>query len=150
MEPHKLGTDDDQRRAAWKAEGKWFKANGKELDAIYDELDGVPLWEKLQQWTVAPDAPPVTDAVLVADATENDVYGSSAWAVLMEQPKLVLFGLQMAAKAIRFSTLEAICQALDCSIAEIMEFYMGKNTTERQNFIVQNLRTAQELEDIDI
>lgn len=70
--------------------------------AIYDELDGVPLWEKLQQWTVAPDAPPVTDAVLVADATENDVFGSSAWAVLMEQPKLVLFGLQMAARAIRF------------------------------------------------
>ena len=71
--------------------------------AIYDELDGVPLWEKLQQWVVAPDAPPVTDAVLVADATENDVYGSSSWAVLMEQPKLVLFGLQMAARAIRFS-----------------------------------------------
>ena len=38
MEPHKLSTDDDLRRAAWKAEGKWFKANGKELDAIYDEL----------------------------------------------------------------------------------------------------------------
>lgn len=26
------------------------------------------------------------------------------------------------AKAIRFSTLEAICQALDCSIADIMEY----------------------------
>ena len=26
------------------------------------------------------------------------------------------------AKAIRFSTLEAICQALDCSISDIMEF----------------------------
>lgn len=38
MEPYKLSTDDDKRRAAWKAEGKWFKANGKELDAIYDEL----------------------------------------------------------------------------------------------------------------
>ena len=35
-------------------------------------------------------------------------------------------------------------------LSDIMEFYMGKNTTERQNFIVQNLRTAQELEDIDI
>ncbi len=35
-------------------------------------------------------------------------------------------------------------------IADIMEFYMGKNTTERQNFIVDNLRTAQELEDVDI
>ncbi len=35
-------------------------------------------------------------------------------------------------------------------LADIMEFYMGKNTTERQDFIVQNLRTAQELEDVDI
>lgn len=71
--------------------------------AIYDELDGIPLWEKLQQWAVPADAPAITDAVLVADATENDVFGSAAWAVLMEQPKLVLFGLQMAARAIRFS-----------------------------------------------
>ena len=38
MEPYKLSTDDEKRRAAWKAEGKWFKSNGKELDAIYDEL----------------------------------------------------------------------------------------------------------------
>ena len=35
-------------------------------------------------------------------------------------------------------------------IADIMEFYMGKNTTERQEFIIQNLRTAQELEDVNI
>ena len=35
-------------------------------------------------------------------------------------------------------------------LADVMEFYMGKNTTERQEFIVQNLRTAQELEDVDI
>ena len=35
-------------------------------------------------------------------------------------------------------------------LADIMEFYMGKNTTERQNFIVSNLRTAQELEDVNI
>ena len=35
-------------------------------------------------------------------------------------------------------------------LADIMEFYMGKNTTERQNFIVDNLRTAQELEDVNI
>ena len=35
-------------------------------------------------------------------------------------------------------------------LADIMEFYMGKNTTERQNFIVRNLRTAQELEDVNI
>ena len=30
------------------------------------------------------------------------------------------------AKAIRFSTLEAICQALDCSIADIMEYIPEK------------------------
>ena len=35
-------------------------------------------------------------------------------------------------------------------LADIMEFYMGKNTTERQEFIVQNLRTTQELEDVNI
>ena len=35
-------------------------------------------------------------------------------------------------------------------LSDIMEFYMGKNTTERQEFIVQNLRTAQELEDVNI
>lgn len=71
--------------------------------AIYDELDGIPLWEKLQQWVQAPDAPPLTDAILVADATENDIFGTAAWAVVATQPKLVLFGLQMAAKAIRFN-----------------------------------------------
>ena len=38
MEPWKLSTDDDQRRAAWRAEGKWYRDHGKELDAIYDEL----------------------------------------------------------------------------------------------------------------
>lgn len=30
------------------------------------------------------------------------------------------------AKAIRFSTLEAICQALDCSVADIVEFVPDK------------------------
>lgn len=30
------------------------------------------------------------------------------------------------AKAIRFSTLEAICQALDCSVADIMEYVPDK------------------------
>ena len=38
MAPYKLSTDDEIRRAAWRAEGKWFKSNGKELDRIYDEL----------------------------------------------------------------------------------------------------------------
>lgn len=70
---------------------------------IYDELDGVPLWEKLTQWMLPENDLTALHSILVADATENDVYGSSAWAVLMEQPKLVLFGLQMAARAIRFS-----------------------------------------------
>ena len=41
MAPYKLSTDDKIRRAAWKAEGKWFKDNGKELDRIYDELVAV-------------------------------------------------------------------------------------------------------------
>ena len=71
--------------------------------AIYDELDGVPLWEKLQQWVLPENDPAALHSLLVADATENDIFGSSAWAVLMEQPKLVLFGLQMAARAIRFT-----------------------------------------------
>ena len=71
--------------------------------AIYDELDGVPLWEKLQQWVLPEKDLAALGSILVADATENDVYGSSAWAVLMEQPKLALFGLQMAARAIRFT-----------------------------------------------
>lgn len=30
------------------------------------------------------------------------------------------------AKAIRFSTLEAICQALDCSVSDIIEFIPDK------------------------
>ena len=36
------------------------------------------------------------------------------------------------------------------SISEIMEFYMGDNTIERQNFIRKNLRSEVELEDINI
>ena len=36
------------------------------------------------------------------------------------------------------------------SIQEIMEFYMGVNTFERQNFIMGNLRSEKELEDINI
>ena len=36
------------------------------------------------------------------------------------------------------------------SIAEIMEFYMGDNTIDRQNFIRQNLRSETELEDVNI
>ncbi len=36
------------------------------------------------------------------------------------------------------------------SISDIMEFYMGDNTIERQTFIRQNLRSEAELEDINI
>ncbi len=36
------------------------------------------------------------------------------------------------------------------SISEIMTFYMGDNTIERQNFIRKNLRSEEELEDVDI
>ena len=36
------------------------------------------------------------------------------------------------------------------SIAEIMEFYMGDNTPDRQDFIRGNLRSEEELEDINI
>lgn len=36
------------------------------------------------------------------------------------------------------------------SISELMEFYMGDNTIDRQNFIRQNLRSEEELEDVNI
>ena len=36
------------------------------------------------------------------------------------------------------------------SIAEIMNFYMGDNTIDRQKFIMRNLRSEEELEDINI
>lgn len=38
LSPFKTSVDDEERLAAWKAEGKWFKENQPELDAIYDEL----------------------------------------------------------------------------------------------------------------
>ena len=46
--------------------------------------------------------------------------------------------------------LDPVTIADEESIAEIMDFYMGVNTIERQNFIMSNLRSEQELEDIDI
>lgn len=36
------------------------------------------------------------------------------------------------------------------SIADIMEFYMGDNTIDRQNFIREHLRSEEELEDVNI
>ena len=35
----------------------------------------------------------------------------------------------------------------DDTIADILEFYMGKNTPERQDFIIENLRIEEEVVD---
>lgn len=71
--------------------------------AVYDELDGIPLWEKLRHWQMTDEDLAPLYSVLVADGTANDVYGTAPWAVLKQQPRMVLYGLQMAAKAIRFT-----------------------------------------------
>ncbi len=68
--------------------------------AIYDELDGVALWEKLQAWQLTGEASS-EHAILVADATENDIYGSAAWCVLGESPRQCLSGVRLVAKALR-------------------------------------------------
>ena len=46
--------------------------------------------------------------------------------------------------------LDTVKLADEESIAEIMEFYMGINTYERQHFIMDNLRSEKELEDVNI
>ena len=46
--------------------------------------------------------------------------------------------------------LERVRLSDEESIADIMEFYMGENTIDRQYFISRNLRSAQELEDVNI
>ncbi|MBQ0077876.1 MAG: type IIA DNA topoisomerase subunit B [Bacteroidales bacterium] len=46
--------------------------------------------------------------------------------------------------------LDQVKLAEEESIAEIMEFYMGDNTIERQNFIRHNLKSEEELEDVNI
>lgn len=38
ISPMKNDPDDARRLAAWKAEGKWYKDNQKELDGLYDQL----------------------------------------------------------------------------------------------------------------
>lgn len=38
LAPFKTSADDEERLAAWKAEGAWYKENQAELDEIYDEL----------------------------------------------------------------------------------------------------------------
>ena len=71
--------------------------------AIYDELDGIPLAEKLSLWQLPPTDTVAPTCVLVADATENDVFGSAAWAILAEEAEAALSGLQFAAKALHFT-----------------------------------------------
>lgn len=71
--------------------------------AIYDEIDGIPLVEKLTAWQLPPNDTVAPTCVLVADATENDVFGSAAWAILAEEPETALDGLQLAAKALNFT-----------------------------------------------
>lgn len=46
--------------------------------------------------------------------------------------------------------LDQVKLADEESIADIMEFYMGDNTIERQNFIRKNLKSEEELEDVNI
>ncbi len=46
--------------------------------------------------------------------------------------------------------LDPVNLADEESISDIMEFYMGDNTIDRQNFIRQNLRSEEELEDVNI
>ena len=46
--------------------------------------------------------------------------------------------------------LDTVKLADEESISEIMEFYMGINTWERQHFIMDNLRSEKELEDVNI
>ena len=46
--------------------------------------------------------------------------------------------------------LDLVSLAEEESISSLMEFYMGDNTMERQNFIRKNLRSEEELEDVNI
>lgn len=46
--------------------------------------------------------------------------------------------------------LDPVKLSEDESLSMIMEFYMGDNTIDRQNFIRKNLRSEEELEDINI
>jgi topoisomerase-4 subunit B len=43
--------------------------------------------------------------------------------------------------------LDPVILKRDMSINELLEFYMGKNTPDRQQFIINNLRLEQELID---
>lgn len=71
--------------------------------AIYDELDGACLIDKLMAWQLPQDDAAALRSILVADATENDVFGSAAWAALDENAEAALDGLQLAARALHFT-----------------------------------------------
>ncbi len=62
--------------------------------SIVDELDGASLAGKLQEWQS------IRGILLVADASEQEPYSSSASAVLRESPVQVRDGLALAARAI--------------------------------------------------
>jgi Na+-translocating ferredoxin:NAD+ oxidoreductase RnfC subunit len=100
--------------------------------AIYDELDGIPLAEKLVAWQLPPNDNAAPYCVLVADATENDVFGSASWAVLSEEAEDALSGLQLAAKALHFTRYhiatmlpKAQRRALHRSIGRINVYTVG-------------------------
>ena len=46
--------------------------------------------------------------------------------------------------------LDEVSLAEEESIPQIMEFYMGDNTIERQVWLRHNLKSEKELEDVDI
>ena len=46
--------------------------------------------------------------------------------------------------------LDIVKLAEEESISELLEFYMGDNTIDRQHFIMRNLRSEEELEDVNI
>jgi len=41
--------------------------------------------------------------------------------------------------------LEPVILKGDSAISDLLEFYMGKNTLNRQNFIIDNLRQEEDL-----
>jgi topoisomerase IV subunit B len=43
--------------------------------------------------------------------------------------------------------LEPVILSKEASIDEILSYYMGKNTPERQDFIIDNLRVEKDLEE---
>lgn len=71
--------------------------------AIYDELDGACLIDKFTAWQLPRDDIAALRSELVADATENDIFGSAGWAALNENAEAALDGLQLAAKALHFT-----------------------------------------------